>query len=164
MAYDRGRDRIVLFGGVDCIPGSSEALGDTWEFDGTNWSMRPTASAPASRSGHLMAYDRRRGVTVLFGGDLQSPYRGFPPELGRDTWEWDGLNWRNRTPSVSPGATDVATMAYDPIRQRTVLVGEDGTWEWDGAVWLQVAPPTAGPEGRGATSSWWSLAPRTDSV
>lgn len=35
MAYDRDRDRVVLFGG-ETLQGSAD-LGDTWEFDGSTW-------------------------------------------------------------------------------------------------------------------------------
>jgi hypothetical protein len=34
MAYDRSRERLVLFGGFD---GNSQRRGDTWEWDGTRW-------------------------------------------------------------------------------------------------------------------------------
>jgi hypothetical protein len=35
MAYDRDRDRVVLFGGE--VTQGAPDLGDTWEFDGTTW-------------------------------------------------------------------------------------------------------------------------------
>jgi hypothetical protein len=35
MAYDRARDRIVLFGGRKGWPDGD--LGDTWEWDGATW-------------------------------------------------------------------------------------------------------------------------------
>jgi hypothetical protein len=35
MAYDRKRRRVVLFGGH----GKHRALGDTWEWDGSNWKL-----------------------------------------------------------------------------------------------------------------------------
>ncbi len=38
MAYDRDRDRVVLFGG-ETTQGAPD-LGDTWEFDGTTWTRR----------------------------------------------------------------------------------------------------------------------------
>jgi hypothetical protein len=40
MAYDKGRDRVVLFGGRKGYPDGD--LNDTWEFDGTRWSRVPT--------------------------------------------------------------------------------------------------------------------------
>ena len=38
MAYDRDRNRSVLFGGE--VGAGVPDLGDTWEFDGTAWAMR----------------------------------------------------------------------------------------------------------------------------
>jgi hypothetical protein len=38
LAYDRRRQRLVLFGGGD--PSSSELFADTWEFDGEAWQQR----------------------------------------------------------------------------------------------------------------------------
>jgi hypothetical protein len=35
IAYDRKRDRVVLFGGRKGYPDGD--LGDTWEWDGTRW-------------------------------------------------------------------------------------------------------------------------------
>jgi hypothetical protein len=38
MAYDRARDRVVLFGGE--IGAGVPDLADTWEFDGTTWTRK----------------------------------------------------------------------------------------------------------------------------
>ena len=39
VAYDRDRDRVVLFGG-EPIPARTPLLADTWEFDGTAWTRK----------------------------------------------------------------------------------------------------------------------------
>jgi hypothetical protein len=38
MAYDAARDVTVLFGGIDCGSPFSDC-GDTWTWDGTQWSQ-----------------------------------------------------------------------------------------------------------------------------
>jgi hypothetical protein len=38
LAYDRDRNRVVLYGGE--VPGGGADLADTWEFDGSAWSRR----------------------------------------------------------------------------------------------------------------------------
>jgi hypothetical protein len=38
MAYDRDRNRIVLYGGE--VAAGTPDLADTWEFDGTAWARR----------------------------------------------------------------------------------------------------------------------------
>src|SRR5262249_16934915 len=47
LVYDSARGRIVLFGGFRSS--SPQALQDTWEWDGTDWTQRGTASSPPGR-------------------------------------------------------------------------------------------------------------------
>jgi len=77
MAYDSARGVTVLFGGDD-----EYRQDDTWEWDGTDWTVRATTNKPAIRYLHAMAYDSSRGVTVLFGGN------GNFNVLLNDTWEY----------------------------------------------------------------------------
>ena len=145
MAYDSARDRVVLFGGYD---ESGGFLADTWEWNGSTWIERTPATSPPARSWGAMVYDVARGRVVLFGGynfvDLGSRLR--------DTWEWDGSAWIERTPATSPPARTGGAMAYDIARGRMVLFGGDGasgyladTWEWDGSTWVERTPPTSPP-------------------
>ncbi|MBI4712807.1 MAG: hypothetical protein HY762_05855 [Planctomycetes bacterium] len=145
MVYDSVRDRIVFFGGAsDTEDGTSNVYYDeTWEFDGTNWLQRYSASTPTARSWHAMAYDSARGKTVLFGGFLNS-------KQNNETWEWDGTNWTQNFPATSPMARDAFGMVYDQARGKVVLFGGynlpqnigwlDDTWEWDGINWTQKFP------------------------
>src|SRR5690606_16704400 len=43
MAYDVGRQRVVLFGGGDY----DSTLTDTWEWDGSQWAQRTPAVRPS---------------------------------------------------------------------------------------------------------------------
>jgi hypothetical protein len=63
MAYDSQRHVTVLFGGYN----GSAGLQDTWEWDGTTWTMG-TQVAPPPRVDAAMSYDSQREVMVLFGG------------------------------------------------------------------------------------------------
>jgi hypothetical protein len=132
MAYDSARGVTVLFGGMTGIPGTT--LSDTWEWDGTNWTQHNPANKPTKRSGHAMAYDSARGVTVLFGG---SGSEGG----GDQTWEWDGTNWLQHNPVQKPPSRSTLAMAYDSNRGVTVLFGgypyTNDTWEWNGTNWTQ---------------------------
>jgi hypothetical protein len=76
----------------------------------------------------------------LFGGS-KGPFSPF----FNDTWEWDGSAWTPMTPPMSPDARWLATMSYDPYRQRIVLAFGRGSggffddaWEWDGATWTRL--------------------------
>ena len=104
------------------------------------WTRKAPDASPGPRIAHAMAYDSRRGVTVLFGGSTS----GF--SLLGDTWEWDGTTWTQRM-VLGPGPRFRHAMAYDSRRGVTVLFGGVGrlfylndTWEWDGTTWTQRTP------------------------
>src|SRR5438105_909887 len=133
MAYDRNRSRIVLFGGA-FAPGAS---GETWEWDGQNWTQVAETGPPA-RLQHAMAFDSSKNVVTLFGGNLPKVQTTL-----NDTWEWDGQNWTQQE-DTGPARCGHG-MAYDDVRKRLVLFGgtdENGsqygdTWEWDRTTWTQ---------------------------
>lgn len=102
MAYDRLRQRIVLFGGYYRDETGTTRLGDTWEWDGQRWRLMAT-SGPRPRSGLALAYDERRCRVVLFGGS----------GLASDTWEWDGTQWTEVAAGNVPGRFN-PVMIYDP--------------------------------------------------
>jgi hypothetical protein len=163
-AYDPVRQRLVLFGGID----GNQLSNETWEWDGSQWSLRPTALAPPARAGHAMAWDGTRGRIVVHGG---SGYLN-------DQWEWDGTGWSLVSVSgVIPPGRNAHSLAYDSRRRRLVLFGgytgtgypPHDTWEWDGTSWTRQTPaaspsgptgPMAYDEGRGVTALWvdlWSV-------
>jgi hypothetical protein len=136
MAYDSARSVVVLFGGDNNYAGY---LGETWEYDGTDWSLAAT-TGPQPRFGPSMAYDTARGVTVLHGGSI-------PYTTDTGTWEWDGSTWTEVDP-LGPPTGHTTRLAYDTARGVVVLHGytrtcnscpsKSETWEWDGSQWNQV--------------------------
>ena len=61
------------------------------------------------------------------------------------TWIWDGSNWHQLQPAMSPPARWGHAMAYDSATQTTILFGGYGeygdsndTWSWDGTNWTQI--------------------------
>jgi hypothetical protein len=200
MAYDSVRENAVLFGGYGSstvTPGQLVPLGDTWTWNGNAWQLAAT-SGPSPRANTCLAFDSKRGVVVLFGGDVNSvprpaetwewdgqtwalrattgpsPRSGFnqmvfdsargvvvwyggsqgPNDYRADTWEWDGSVWTLRTTS-GPGPRLAPGMAYDSVRQKTVVFGGsrgfpwlNDTWEWNGITWTQ--RPVSGPASRAA--------------
>jgi hypothetical protein len=156
MAHDPRRGRVVLFGG---ITGGASA-GDTWEWDGTNWSQRAPATSPSARHGHALVYDASSARVLLFGGQDVTG-------ILQDTWTWDGSNWLQLAPGSRPPLRVHHAMAADPIRSRVVLFGgRQGfggswfadTWAWDGANWLDVT--SMGPAARQGHAMTWSAARR----
>ena len=131
MVYDRGRERIVLFGSPE------GTRSETWEWDGDEWTQQEDIG-PSARFHTAMAYDNARNCTVLFAGALNDG-----TGLG-DTWEWDGTTWKQRA-DFGPLPRHEHAMVFDEDRKRAVLFGGltqkivEGasialfladTWEW----------------------------------
>ncbi len=148
-SYDEVRGEIVVFGGRQPWPATAE-LGDTWTY-GSAWVRHSPAQAPPPRAEGAMAFDRARGVTVLFGGVAS----GHPT----DTWTWNGSNWTQHQPTSFPPPRRYSTLAYHPGRGTVFLHGGlpfglgvlGDTWEWDGVSWSPVVMT-------GPNSGWPTLA------
>ena len=84
MAYDPAHGQTVLFGGYTFLGFTSANYhGDTWTWDGANWTLRSPANTPSPRYQTAMAFDEAHGQAILFGGN------GGAQGLG-DSWNWDG--------------------------------------------------------------------------
>lgn len=130
MAYDPAIGRVVLFGGVGNQSGSL-ILGDTWTWNGSNWTKQATTTSPSARYLSSMAYDQVTGEMVLFGG--YSRTEGFLS----DTWTWKGTNWIKVSPATHPSVRWEASMAYDTATGSILLFGGNGgfgtyndSWSW----------------------------------
>lgn len=137
MAFATVTGKTYLYGGAGGVPA------ETWEYDGSAWTLLAPATNPGGRDTFGMCYDMARGVVVLFGGKDA----GTNP-LG-DTWEYDPLlnTWTNVTPAAGPNPAQRwgCRMAYDFARGVSVLYGgynwsgfTNDTWEWNGASWTLV--------------------------
>lgn len=98
-----------------------------------------------------MCFDLQRGVCVLYGG---TSFFGAPDQK---TWEYDGVDWHDRTATVGLGPTATpglglmsAGLVYDPLRGVSILHGgrtpngtyPPETWAYDGAGWSLVSSGT----------------------
>jgi len=162
MAYDANRKCVVMFGGIGMTGTTHTYFGDTWEWDGKEWTQVED-TGPAARSGMAMCFDSKRKCVVLFGGG------NFSTQFD-DTWTWDGVSWTQEQ-DTGPAARTQHGMDYDSARDRVVLFGGMGvtrktiqvwvsghifnpghyetqtvttfqyfndTWEYDGLVWTRV--------------------------
>jgi hypothetical protein len=150
MVYDAAHGQVVLFGGVYQYffvgEVATQILGDTWIWDGANWTQKSPTTSPPARYAHAMAYDAAHGQVVLFGGlNTGSSIIG-------DTWVWDGTNWTQKSPTTNPTARYSHAMAYDSAHANAVLFGGNNgsaladTWLWNGVNWSQ--PPGTAPPAR----------------
>ncbi|MEM9194631.1 MAG: DUF4215 domain-containing protein, partial [Myxococcota bacterium] len=130
LVFDARRRRLIMHGGQD---GTGPLL-DTWAYAGGTWSE-------LSRSGPenivSMAYDVRRDRTVAVAGRTS---------VERAVWEFDGATWVDVTPTDGPSQRRGTSIAYDPMRERVVLIGGgsgmpgralNDIWEYDGASWTR---------------------------
>lgn len=159
MVWDSRRKKMVLVGGNG--EGVIGGYHDVWEFDGTAWYQSP-AMGPLIGNGVGLAYDEARGEVIMYGGVVDF----WTAEIA--TWAYDGTSWRIiARHNQGPPPRAYPAMAYDPVRQKTLLFGGrygikdpttgdvtdawyDDTWEWDGNIWLKLNPPGARPSKRNA--------------
>lgn len=148
MTYDPVRKETVLFGGS----GPSGLLGDTWIWNGATWHQAMPIHSPPARVDAGMAFDAGRGVAVLFAGSESGRGEG---SLGRDVWEWNGVDWTAvNTPQTAPAIRSGAMLAYVPARRAVVMAGGHqvnhayfvDTWAWDGSTWTELSRAGGLPE------------------
>lgn len=151
IAYDPATRQVVLFGGIsNANSGGTPILGDTWTWNGSDWTQQRPASSPSARMEASLAYDAASSQLVLFGGKHTT---GFNISELNDTWTWNGSNWIQQHPATVPPARLQAALAYDSAGSQLVLFGGYGatgngpglndTWTWSGSNWAQQHPRTA---------------------
>ena len=146
--YDPIREKVLL------LEGYLSYKTRVWTWDGVDWTLPAQPTAPEYRTRFSWAFDRARGLAVLFGG------KG--PTLSNQTWTWDGSTWRKLAPAMSPSHRAGAAMAWDDLNKQLVLFGgntltadqSDEVWRWDGQTWssLMNLNPTAVPAARADAS------------
>lgn len=144
LTFDPVRGHAILFGGYEWESHERKRLGDTWEWDGTRWTLA-SRSGPSPRNGASLVYDKRLERAVLFGG---APVTGG----GIETWEWDGVSWQQSAAKAVEGRFNAA-MTYDEGAERTIRFGgwngherTGDTWAYDGNAWIPLA--STGPPPR----------------
>ena len=174
MTWDEARDNVVLFGGAHKQADDTIVMfDDMWVFDGQAWT-EIAKDGPGARFGHAMAFDEKRRVVVLFGGETADGVKA-------DTWEWNGVTWSRAAVSAAagdgPAARCFCRLVYDGNRGKVLMMGgRDGytgykekysdVWEWDGKSWTMLS--ATGPDdiagaaydpvrGRVVVSGWGSL-------
>lgn len=116
------------------------------------WRLLVPAHSPGNRGYAAVAYDTKRQRAVLFGGI--AVWRGNETVYDSSTWEWDGQDWHEMKPAISPPGRFLSAMAYDEISGTVIMYGgknQNGSladlWSWDGQNWKQLCP-VCNPAGR----------------
>ncbi len=133
MAYDIHTRKVILFGGHDWqrIVNKQGPYGDTWAWDGKNWTKLSPKTVPSPRQFHKMVVDTRSGILYMLGGK-------------QEMWMWMINDWKQLKPQNIPSGTAFAIAGFDELRGRIVYYGGkaggkfmDETWEWDGNNWIK---------------------------
>lgn len=140
MFYCPALGQVVLFGGLNT---SNLGLrGDTWAWDGTDWTQLAPAHTPSKRYGANMA---AWGTGVLIFGGITV----FPAgTVDNQTWIFDGTDWTQQAPTHAPAARAGHQIAYWPTSGLVHLQGGDDVtttvftdnWAWDGSDWTAITP------------------------
>jgi hypothetical protein len=118
-----------------------------------DWTQQHPLVSPAARAAFGMASDPATHTVVLFGGPTGTHDN---PALANDTWTWDGRQWTQQHPLVSPSARFGPAMVFDPATRTVLLFGGEqfppfvfllDTWTWDGTNWTQQHPAHFPPNG-----------------
>jgi hypothetical protein len=126
---------------------------DTWERQTAGWT-RIATDGPMGRARTAMAFDKRRGHVVLFGGVGASPAAGEPQPFYGDTWVFERGAWR-RVSENGPRARYAHAMVFDERAGVVLLYGGAAAhrnapltdmWKWDGVRWTEIvlSGPTPG--------------------
>lgn len=144
-AFDRVRNKVVLFGGyrtevtIDPKTGKElridHALRDTWEFDGTTWTKIGDDGPDVTSS--VMVYDGTRDETLLLGMKLDSTTVMYRYAAGA---------WEAVTPAKLPTCLSRTAAVWQEHSGNVLLYGgacntgevTATSWEWDGTNWTAV--------------------------
>ncbi|HXA29959.1 MAG TPA: hypothetical protein VN193_14555 [Candidatus Angelobacter sp.] len=157
MVYDPVTRTVILYGGdPHFVHDGISYLGDTWSFDGRDWTELHPVHTPGTRAEAAATWDGAGSRMVVFGGytDASGP--------AQDTWTFDGVDWAPQSPQHVPPVRHGAMMAYADAVRGVVMFGGLGnppagstspylpdTWTWSGGDWSLIsAGTTATPQGR----------------
>jgi hypothetical protein len=154
MAYDLGHNVVVLYGGR--IQGQEEGSvgGDTWTWDGADWTQVDVGpGAPGKRDGPLLVAAGNR--VVLFGGRL------YNQDYFGDAWTWGGKAWSRIDQGPRPPGRTSPAVVWNPADSSLFIFGGSGfkppggngnlgeplgdAWALTGVNWTQLkgsGPPT----------------------
>ncbi len=109
MTFDLQGGQALLFGGST---NSSAHTNELWQWDGSTWTLVPqNGNWPSARSGHGMAYDSTRRMTIVHGGSGLQGYQ-------QDTWAHDGISWSQATSTYN---SNQCPLVFDAARGKTLL-------------------------------------------
>jgi hypothetical protein len=150
MGYDPISKRVIMFGGRSQANNSASApmLSDTWAWDRSIWRQVDTSHTPPPMWEPALIFDSWARRLVLIGAsyDMLRPDGGVVLRR-EESWAWDGNDWKDITPAVTPPPRFRPVVGYDFATRSFVLQGGFtdrnpelvDTWTWAGSEWRMVA-------------------------
>src|SRR5216684_3939663 len=125
---------------------ASSAPAALWTWDGTSYAQHTVPANGPSSNYADMAYDRTRGVIVLWDHGCASMVMGFQggcvTQVNR-TWTWDGSVWTAHRTQSSPTVAGPGAMLFDRKLGQVVYVNAAGrAWTWGSSDWESLALPS----------------------
>jgi hypothetical protein len=161
MAFDPVRQVVVLYGGQVQDNAEGTTTGDTWTWDGRDWTQLDFGpGAPGVREGARMVTAGER--VLLFGG------RHYNIDYFGDAYAWDGKRWTLADTKPRPPGRIGPAVAWDPVHSALFIFGgaelnaagggAAGTpiadaWSLSGHRWTSV--PASGPPPLGYPVAIW---------
>ncbi len=149
MAWDPNLKGIIIFGGS--INETKNLSNQTWFYDGLDWKLLKPKHVPPKRYYMTLATDPIRKRVVMWGGLEHFVTLGSLPPTLRDTWEWDGKDWIQKFPKISPTPRFGFDMVFLPGKNKVFLYSgfrngfgvysEPIPWYWDGKNWEKGKEP-----------------------
>jgi hypothetical protein len=137
IVYDFATDQLLYF---------DQTYGYTYSWNGSSWLELTPSDTPPVRYGAALGYDEATDQLLLFGG-----FGLNQGEQLNDTWNWNGTNWVELSPTDSPSARIYTSLAYDNATGQLLLYGsncscQEDTWNWNGSNWEELSG-LGGPPG-----------------
>lgn len=140
MAYDPIQHVVVLYSGFVNVGEEGGYAGDTWTWDGSDWTAADKGPGPP---GML------EGVNVVTEGDRLVLFGGYFPNYiySNDVFTWTGKTWTPIAAEAKPPGRGNAAVAWNPTDSTLFVYGGSGF------------NAGAGPGAQGTPlSDGWSLA------
>ncbi len=129
MVFDAQRGTVVLFGGYAYEGVGTVALHDTWEWNGSAWSLLSTGDPPSARYGFFMDYDPARGRIIAHGGNRSGG------TTQSDTWTFTAGPTATATGPQAISTSEQAAFSVAPIPDGTLAY----RWRRNGANLIEQA-------------------------
>jgi Immunoglobulin I-set domain len=134
-----GAQALYVAGQLTQAGGQATDLIAAWTPTGwVRWFSTPNFDGRIS-----LGYDAARSQTVMLGAQSL----GFGSVC--ETWLWNGVSW-TRSAAAGPAGRQRASMAFDSIRGRLLMMGgvwaggsaevRNTLWAWDGVQWTSLGP------------------------